>query len=222
LANLVVLNGDIFDFRWSRLRDLETTVAAALDWLRELSNAYPKCQIHYVLGNHDCLACFREGLSALASTSARLHWHEHGLRLGNALFLHGDCTDEPMDSLALCRYRVRWENDRQRGAFAAAAYLAADRLGITRLTIARHFPRRQTVERLVHHLDQAWPDWRNTTRNCYFGHTHLPFSNYRHDGVAFHNTGSAIRGMAFNPITFEFHADDAATVLTSSRHGHAD
>jgi len=30
-VRVLVLNGDIFDFRWSTLRDLETTVAAALE-----------------------------------------------------------------------------------------------------------------------------------------------------------------------------------------------
>jgi len=75
--------------------------------------------------------------------------------------------------------------------------------------MARRYPQRETVERVAHYLDCAWPDWRGIVRDCYFGHTHLPFSNYRHGGVSFHNTGSAIRGMGFNPILFEAQASHA-------------
>ncbi len=32
--------------------------------------------------------------------------------------------------------------------------------------------------------------------DVYFGHTHAPFAGYRSGGLTFHNTGSAIRGMA--------------------------
>jgi len=220
-ATVLVLNGDIFDFRWSTLRDRETTVAAALAWLRDLLEACPRCQIHYVLGNHDCLTLFREKLAARASTLPRLQWYEHDLRLGAALFLHGDCADETMDPPGLRRYRECWENDRPRGTLPAAAYAAADRLGITLFALKQRFPQRQTVERIVHYLDRAWPDWRDSVRDCYFGHTHLPFSDYRHEGVAFHNTGSAIRGRDFNPIVFEMPGKGAEAALTANRHGHA-
>ena len=202
-AEVLVLNGDIFDFRWSTLRGLETTAAAALDWLRGLAEGFPNCRIHYVLGNHDCLALFRERLAALAVALPRLQWHEHALRLGSALFLHGDCADGEMDASRLRQHRKPWENDRQRGGFAATAYLVADRFGLTRFTQARYFPRRQTVERIAYYLDRTSPGWRSDLRDCYFGHTHLPFSDYEHHGVAFHNTGSAIRGMDFHPIVFE-------------------
>jgi calcineurin-like phosphoesterase family protein len=209
-ANVLVLNGDTFDFRWSTLRDRRTTVAAALDWLRALVNDLPKCRIHYILGNHDYLAAFREELASLAPTLPRLRWHEHFLRLGPALFLHGDCAHEPMDPDGLRRYRAPWEDDPQRGPVASGAYVVADRLGLTRLAHARYFPPSRTVGRIVHYLDSAWPGWQSTIRDCYFGHTHLPFSGFRHNGVAFHNSGSAIRGMAFNPIKFKICEDHAA------------
>jgi UDP-2,3-diacylglucosamine hydrolase len=76
-AGVLVLNGDIFDFRWSSVRNFEASVAAALDWLRDLPNDFPRCQIHYVLGIHDRLTRFRERLPALAASLPRLHWHEH-------------------------------------------------------------------------------------------------------------------------------------------------
>lgn len=42
------------------------------------------------------------------------------------------------------------------------------------------------------------------TIDCYFGHTHIPFRGHHHEGVEFHNTGSAIRGMGFQPLEFEW------------------
>jgi hypothetical protein len=202
LADVLVLNGDTFDFRWSALPSHEATQAAALAWLRALLNDLPKCQIHFVLGNHDCLATFKEGLTGLAAGERRLKWHEYWLRLGPALFLHGDCANAAMDWRSLKRYREVWAQDRRRGRFTAAAYSCADRLGVTRLVHTWHFPRGAAVQRVAHHLDEACPGWRSEVRDCYFGHTHLPFSSYMHDGITFHNTGSAIRNMGFNPISF--------------------
>jgi UDP-2,3-diacylglucosamine pyrophosphatase LpxH len=201
-ADILVLNGDIFDFRWSALPNVHATATAAIAWLRHLLESFPQCRIHYVIGNHDCLRLFRERLAALESDHARLQCHEHGVRLGNALFLHGDCTHRKMDPARLRRYRHCWDNDRQHGRLRTKAYLAVDCLGITRLTHAGWFPRSRTVKRIAHYLDHACPDWRQDLRDCYFGHTHLPFSDHEHEGVNFHNTGSAIRGMGFNPKNF--------------------
>jgi UDP-2,3-diacylglucosamine hydrolase len=51
-------------------------------------------------------------------------------------------------------------------------------------------------------LDHILPEWREEIDHCYFGHTHLPFTDYSHDGVFFHNTGSAIKDMEFQPLAF--------------------
>ena len=80
-VDLLVLNGDIFDFRWSTLRGHDTTADAAAIWLQNLAADFPRCEIHYVLGNHDCLSLFRKRLPLLCSAESRLHWHEHHLRL---------------------------------------------------------------------------------------------------------------------------------------------
>ena len=202
-ADVLVLNGDTFDFRWSTLRDRKTTVAAALDWLRALANDLPQCRIHYVLGNHDYLADFRAQLPPLALELPRLHWHEHFLRLGPALFLHGDCAEEPMDPDGLHRYRAPWANDRQRSLLATCIYFVLDLLGLTRVSHKRRYAPRRAVERVVHYLDRAWPGWQRAIRECYFGHTHQAFSDYRQDGVVFHNSGCALRGQVFNPIRFQ-------------------
>ena len=69
-TDVLVLNGDIFDFRWSTLPSVEATAARALEWLEALHAAYPSCTIHYVLGNHDCPTFFRARLDRLQRTWA--------------------------------------------------------------------------------------------------------------------------------------------------------
>lgn len=38
--------------------------------------------------------------------------------------------------------------------------------------------------------------------DVYFGHTHQPFRDHEHDGVRFHNTGSGILDLGFQPLSF--------------------
>ncbi len=200
-ARVLVLNGDIVDFRWSTCAHHEATLQRSLDWLAELIAALPGCEIHYVLGNHDCLTGFKPALSKLARAQHLFHWHEYHLQLGDALFLHGDCTHWRMGKHDLQSYRDGWSRSRRRGQAATSAYRMFDRLGVTRLVHRWHFPIDRTLDRLTHHLDDAHAGWRERVRHCYFGHTHEPFDHLEREGVVFHNTGSAIRGMKFNPLT---------------------
>jgi UDP-2,3-diacylglucosamine hydrolase len=199
----LVLNGDIFDFRWSTISGHTASVERAVDWLETQLATLPDCEIHYVLGNHDCLGEFVARLDGLTDACARFHWHRQALQLGHALFLHGDCANAWMDAASLERYRETWSRDRQRHGLATRAYEVSDRLGFTRLAHRLHFPRRRTIARLEHYLDRTRTGWRETVRQCYFGHTHEPFNDVSCAGVTFHNTGSAITGMGFNPMSFE-------------------
>ena len=201
-ARVTVFNGDTFDFRWSTRGDFNTSRAAAVHWLREWSLRYPAGELHYLLGNHDCLEAFAEDLDQLSRTLPAFHWHRHCLRLGSSLFLHGDCAQRLMDGKGLELYRGTWRQDRQRGSVAAAAYHCVDVLGITRLAHAWHFPVQRTIRRVVHYLGQVQPGWSRGISDCYFGHTHRPFANVPFRGVRFHNTGSAIQNMPFHPICF--------------------
>ena len=212
-ADMLVLNGDIFDFRWSTLGGQKETLPAAMNWLRNLANEFPGGQIHFIVGNHDCAGAFLENLAQLSAALPRFQWHEYLLRLGPALFFHGDCAHRQMDHRGLSRFRENWQRDWRWSPAMATAYECVDRLGITRRVHEWHFPRRKTVERIAFYLDSANPGWRAQTRDCYFGHTHLPFSNYTYDGIHFHNTGSAIHNLDFNPIVFEAPLEEGALVI---------
>jgi UDP-2,3-diacylglucosamine hydrolase len=218
-AEVLVLNGDIFDFRWSTLGQHDKTLPVAVEWLRKVASDFPQCQIHFIVGNHDCTAAFLEELSQLAEALPRFQWHEYLLRLGPALFFHGDCAHRQMDHHALKRFRGKWQGDWRCGAALSAAYGCVDRLGITRRVHEWHFPRQKTLERIVFYLDRTNPGWRQRTRHCFFGHTHLPFTNYEYDGIQFHNTGSAIFNLDFNPILFEVTGEKVRPTKSGSSQG---
>lgn len=202
-ADVLVLNGDIFDFSWSRLPSEEASITAALAWLRGLAGDFAGREVHYILGNHDCLTAFRDALDGLVRDCPALRCHEHSVRLGRHLFLHGDCANRKMCGEALAKHRRAWSRERSRTRVHAAMYEAVDTLGISRGFHRCYFPTVTTVKRVAHHLDHVLPAWREEIDDCYFGHTHQPFRAHTHEGVRFHNTGSGIRGMRFQPLQFE-------------------
>ena len=72
-----------------------------------------------------------------------------------------------------------------------------------RLFHRAYFPQEATVARVSAYLDAALPNWREGVSDCYFGHTHMPFRDHEAGGIRFHNTGSAVAGMGFQPLEFE-------------------
>lgn len=90
VVQIIVLGGDIFDFKWNTLWSVGNTVRAAIEWLDELLTTYLDSDFHYILGNHACASSFVERLSELAETKANLSRHRYLLRSGDSIFLHGD------------------------------------------------------------------------------------------------------------------------------------
>ena len=201
-TDVLVLNGDVFDFRWSTLPDMQTTIDASLEWLDRLIALRPDKPVHYLLGNHDCITGFTDKLPGFAEAHPTFACHESFLRLGRNLFLHGDCANRRMEVEGHRRFRESWSRDKQRGPVGRTLYDVVDSLGVSRKVHDLWFPQRTTVRRVAHHLDFLMPGWREEIDHCYFGHTHLPFTRHVHETVMFHNTGSAIRDMAFQPLTF--------------------
>ena len=203
-CEVLVLNGDTFDFRWSTLRNEKDSITAAINWLEERIGILGDRELHFIQGNHDCVHGFCKGLVQLEEKWQNFHVHEYALRLGDQIFLHGDCANRKMDKAALAKTRQDWADDKPRGAFSATLYDVADLTGMSLAFHKLYFPRNVVVARIAHHLDDTLPGWRDSASDCYFGHTHMPFRDHLHEGIRFHNTGSAIRSMGFQPIEFEF------------------
>lgn len=202
-CDTLILNGDTFDFRWSRLGSETASIAAAIAWLEALLEKMDGRDLHFIHGNHDCLHGFCKSLQPLGQKWTNLHLHEYTLQLGSHIFLHGDCANRKMTASDLVSSRESWAMDKPRGALNAALYDIADTTGLSWAFHQCFFPRDITVARVSHYLDAALPGWRDATSDCYFGHTHIPFRDHRHEGISFHNTGSGIRNMGFQPIEFE-------------------
>lgn len=194
-ADFFVLNGDIFDFRWTTLATAEETVHAAMDWLRAFAGDHPNCRIFYVLGNHDSWEPFTDHLDELARQLPNFQWFPSHVRIGTSLFLHGD--------LPLGRKRLRpfrrtlLPNHRLRGQFLRAVYDALVAIGAHRWP-GRWFWRRRCAKRLLRALRRDRNGLGEEITDIYFGHTHNVFADYHFGDVTFHNTGSAIRGLEGN------------------------
>lgn len=204
-CDTLILNGDTFDFRWSTLRNEADSIAAAIHWLDQRLESMEGRNLHFIHGNHDCLHGFRDSLKPLAEKWPNLHLHDDILRLGDRIFLHGDCANRKMDTPELAESRENWAADKPRCAFSAMLYKIADVSGLSWSFHRCYFPRNVAVARVAHYLDKALPDWREFASDCYFGHTHIPFHDHCHGHINFHNTGSGIRGMGFQPMEFDYH-----------------
>jgi len=198
-----VLNGDIFDFRWSTVGDFAETARKAKTWLSNLMQQAPQCEFHYILGNHDSLPLFVETLSELAEETPNLSVHKTCFRLGNNIFLHGDIYGNNMNAADLIAYRENFHRaaSKPRGSAANALYslfVATQLHHLPRMLI----PRDVICRRILEFLGNTVPEYLNEPTHIYFGHTHNPFEAYHYRDHYFYNTGSTIKYMKFNMLSF--------------------
>lgn len=192
-----VLAGDIFDFRWSRFPSAEATADEAERWLGDLVERSPTTEFHYVLGNHDHHPAWVERLEQLAAREPRFRWYPYQLRLGNAVFLHGDAGNPGMTQERLESYRGRFADERPASSASQRLYDVVISLRLHVVGAWLMFPEKSVVRRLTTHLRALGSEWTTDVRNVYFGHTHLALSGVEHDGRRFHNCGSPMRGLPF-------------------------
>ena len=198
-AEVFVLGGDTFDFRWAHIPILKA-VDRASQWLEELASACPQCHFHVVLGNHDYHRAFIDRLAELDGRVSNLSWHRYYVRLGSSVFLHGDVANKQMNARMLAESREKWLDKRRRGPFASMLY---DVVVLTRLHKPMphlFFAKRIVVRRIFKYLDGIGQGPGHGVRDVYFGHTHKKLSAYRYRGLTFHNGGAPIKGMKFRII----------------------
>lgn len=201
-TDTLVLNGDIFDFKWSTLADFESSLDWAANWVTTLIETFDHCDIHYVLGNHDGLREFVERLEKIEQLHAGFDWQESHLRLGHAFFLHGD--------LPLHQKPVRTYPDYQPKLRKPHAHHLYDRALDARVphAISRAWSRRVCAKRVLNMMARLPADHVEGVTDIYFGHTHRSFSDFSYRDYTFHNTGSTIRGMKCNMLPFEWEAHE--------------
>jgi UDP-2,3-diacylglucosamine pyrophosphatase LpxH len=199
-AEMFVLGGDIFDFRWTTLASVDETVEAAIRWLEQLVAPHPECEFHFVLGNHDSHVPFVDRLQALADDTPNLQWHRYYLRTGSSLFLHGDVADRKMSQQSLSQKRARCEQDEKRGQAANLLYELAMQSQLHKLAAKVAHPKRRVAKRILAYLQDIGHGPQNGLKDVYFGHTHAAMSNYQYGGLTFHNGGAPIRGLEFRIV----------------------
>lgn len=203
-ANVFVLGGDIFDFRWSTLPSLEHSIAAAVKWLGELTAVNPHCTVHFVFGNHDYNRQFVAALDRLAAEVPNLHWHRTHLRLGANLFLHGDVADKPKlcHQKLLLRRQKYWHDEESRGEMANRLYDLAIEARLHHMAKLVHRHKRVT-NRLLEYVSHIGQGSETGLRHVYFGHTHYAMSHYQRGGLSFHNGGAPMKGLEFRIVPIE-------------------
>jgi UDP-2,3-diacylglucosamine pyrophosphatase LpxH len=203
-ASTFVLGGDIFDFRWSMYPSTEETVRHAIRWLDDLVASHPRCEFHFIQGNHDCNRRFVSALETYSASRPNLAVHPYFLRQGKNVFLHGDVADRPrMCPQRLIKRREHWSRDETRSQVRHVLYDLAVTARLHRLAGKVVHPRRRVVHRILGYLNQIHhgPAW--GVEHVYFGHTHDALANYRYHGLTFHNPGAPIAGLSFRIVELQ-------------------
>ncbi len=199
-ADVLVLGGDIFDFKWSTLSSTRATVQAAIDWLHQLIQLNPNCELHYVLGNHDYDPELMKQLDRFAEKHRQFNWHKFYLQIGTSLFLHGDVADRKIKHDQLVSQRSRWKAHKSKGRISNGLYDWAINLRLHKVVNLIMHQRNAVVKRLMFYLIDIGVDLENDIQNVYFGHTHAVVDGYHVAGITFHNGGAPFKGVDFQII----------------------
>lgn len=199
----IILGGDIFDFRWSTIGDLESTFETACTWFEELLANTGDCQVVFLPGNHDCQLPFLNRVQQIAATNQRFTVHQHHLRLADCLFLHGDILDAGTTLEDLERYRRKFDHAQPKPSYMHRLYDVAVALRMHRI-IPRyvHLPR-ATCERLVRTLENLEAIDVTGVRRVFFGHTHVAIDGFKLADRCFFNPGAGLKHMRIQPHPFE-------------------
>lgn len=207
-ADLCVLNGDIFDFRWTRFAGIEETVPHAIAWLEAFMARYEGRHFHYVLGNHDAVGPFLDAIESFAQRTPELTCHLFGVKLGQSVFLHGDVAHYEMSKAFFERvYRAKWRRDRKKGPVSNWLYDRGYDWGVHQLAHRAAFPPRLVAKRVTRYLREKGLGSETGTTDVFLGHTHLALSNYGYEDLRFHNTGASMPGIEFWPMRVSISVD---------------
>lgn len=209
-SSLIVLGGDIFDFRWATLGGHIATLAAAKRWLQALVLNHSHASIAYIMGNHDSHPDMQTLLRDTASQHPHFAWHAESFQVGDCWFCHGDVLDAGSRA-NLTSYRLRFQEERQASRTAHGLYNAAVAMRLHR-TIPHlvHRPRATCArlrELLGINLQPRQPapgqNSQEVVHRVFFGHTHVPIYALTLDEITYYNPGAALKHMNFAPIQFE-------------------
>ena len=200
-AQVFVLNGDIFDFKWSHHGGFSHSVEAAGNFLAGLAARHPGCQFRVVLGNHDAVPPYMDALDELVDRHGNIEWHEFACVVEDRLFLHGDVINARSRNDPVRRFRARLQRPASGHVLQRMAHKAMHRSHVPWIAHGI-FPKRILASRILAYLrHEGWMD-ADPVRHVYFGHTHYGFEDFPYKCVTFHNSGSATHGARFRVVKF--------------------
>lgn len=164
---------------------------------------FPAVKFVLLLGNHDDHPTLVKRLETLAAARTNFEWERYCLRIGNAVFLHGDAANPFFNQARLEASRCTIHRHRRKGRVMNAIYGGTVRLRLHVLGARLVFPRRLVVRRILRYLREMGHGPESGVRNVYFGHTHLAMQAYPHRGVHFHNGGAPIEGLGFQVLVVD-------------------
>lgn len=202
-GDFLVLNGDIFDFRWADRPDLPDVCAAeaaAVAWLAQFCAAVAPTLVLYVLGNHDGHAEFRHRLARDAAGIPNLRWFQAFVRVGSALFLHGDLP------LTFPR-RTPLERPPGRRPWRRGKAMRLWNMGIVYpffgVLAPLVFPAAHASRRVFQVLRRHAPGVLPRVRDLCFGHIHHPFTDLTVGPRRVHNSGAPLPGFRWKMVRVE-------------------
>ena len=200
-----VLNGDIFDFKWSTLGSSKETAIKSTEWLREICITSPKCKFYYVLGNHDAHIIFPEYLNALNKELNNFHWSASHFFIGSFLFMHGDLLFTLKKTSPFKRPKNKYIVKSPKNLYQSHGYNVAINMGAHKL-VTGCMNIKQTSKYITKVLNKNHIPQIDNVTDVYIGHTHSAFSNFKYSHFAFHNTGSAVTGLKCNILNIKTNA----------------
>jgi len=198
-ANFFVLNGDIFDFKWSTLKTSNETASQAINWLLQICKNAPNCKFYYVLGNHDAHIKMPPLLRKLTHNLNNFNWSPTHFFLGSHLFLHGDLLLTLKKTSPFNRPNEKYLKAEPKHRMLSKGYNIAIGMGAHKLVtnmIKTHKCAAYSYKVLNKY---PLPDMKFVS-DVFIGHTHVAFSNYKYKNLVFHNTGSAVADLHCNII----------------------
>ncbi len=199
-SDFIVLCGDIFDFKWTIHNSIEESIEHALDWIRLLCNSAPKCNVYYIMGNHDGIKLFKEPLNVFSEKTDNFSWHSAYFQIGDVLFIHGDIPFATK-GVELSNRKLKQLN-KPKGKIMNHLYQWFTNSG--GLKVYRFLCNKMKINEYIYQAIKTNRIYLNSkVKRVYFGHSHIPFSDVKYNGLSLNNAGSAIKGLTFNMMGIE-------------------
>lgn len=204
-SELVVFNGDWLGIIPKKRRDLDSIVSENLKLLEQWLDNNSETLFGFVIGNHDRVMPFLEGLKQLEASHPNLIVSAKYLRVGDALFLHGDQHSRvkpfTADDISV---RPSMLSTRERKQYAK------HNKALPPVEVTEH------QRRILHTLNQEDPQLLEGIKHIFSGDTHKPYTNNEFEGLLMHNSGGAIerKNKRFNMLNFNLGDDGAVSEVT--------